>query len=420
MAQPPPAPAPAAPAAAAAAARLPAFKIREFWGGPTKERPQDETYLQWERHVRNTLEVAGWTQPVAICMVKRSLRGMASDLSQTLANDGYADLDEFCDTMKKLFVSPAHEAVAREQFDRRVQGPKEPIRAYHGMLLNLYLQGHVRQDEAWRYPEQGVAIIVQPPYANAAQQPGSKSVRLIQHFISGLRSEKLRIKIRDAATVEGTEYNDYSEILTRALALQANFDRNEYDQKRLAGYGDARMPAFDYWHRPPSRRPQEDPVPMDINKLGTAWCDLHQVDTHSNQDCVEQRRRRQGYPPTGRGGQERQERRPAEGRGQPMTGARPGADRGPQPRAARPAQARGRTRCNRCTGIGHWEKNCPSDPQVKLDRGRVNALEEEDEQGYGQEPEPEYDDPPEEERPILEVPSDSEEEQDPGNDQERL
>ncbi len=360
-------------------------------------------FLQWERHLRATARINQWTDDQTVMAAKAAMHGQASDLAQALPDtvrdcrecEPAGTLEAFYGQLRKLFVSPAHERLARAQFDNRVQGAKEPIRVFHGLLLALFKDGHAKIQEAWR---DNLHMPVPAPYLNRREPVGSRSQMLIQHFISGLRDKVIRDRLLDQQVAQGHEFNSYTDVLAASLAYLGNVEQSEEDQRRIRQGGPrGRIREYDYLKGVRGDREE----PMEIGALqdrrgGGNACRLHPEAAHTDQQCIVQRRKKAAN--AGKG---------------PVTStqtfhAKP-AD-GKKDRFVRKTKVdRSSATCRVCKGVGHFGNECPSSSRSQgTTRQRVNAVadgdqEDDDDQilvvddEYDDEQEEEYEDSDEEE-----------------------
>ncbi len=342
--------------------------------------PGGPTYLQWERSIRAICQANDYTLQQTILATKASLTGVASDMAQNLSNDAaaYASPRHFFEALRRVFVSPANIRLAQADFEKRTQRLQESIRVYHALLLALYTEGWAKVDEAWRDDEDNDPPA---PYENHQEPIGSRSTRLIERFISGLRDDELRLRMRDSV-IDGQAFDTYEAVLNRALAFMANRDQNEYDAKCIKT-GGTRLHLKEFDTLVPQNRgfrQDRQDQPMELGAVGAGgaaanakkWCTHHRVDTHSDAECYVQGGRPQRKP-----GPIADADRPRQGGGQlagrpdprPVAGPRAGA-----PRAAR--VDRDTAKCDTCGGIGHFYRECPSKPRRGRGqvRGRLGAI----------------------------------------------
>ncbi len=317
-----------------------------------------ESFRQWLRRFQATAAGNLWNPAQTMVAAQYALTGQAADMAETLsfapagyagANDGERLLN-FYAALRNLFLDPARQSVARATFEVTVQKRGENLRVFHAVLLALWIDAWLGQDEPWREQQ---PVIPQLPYDDANQAPGSRSQRLIEKFIQGIRDKETRLKVRDYITM-GHNIIEYQDVLTIALSFESNKDRNEVEQRRIA-YG-VRIPDPDAaLHRPRPRPAADAPVPMEIGNLdlgamqgqGRKWCRFHQTDTHADAECQAQKNQRQGAGPEGAAKGAVPRGRPPVPAGQPRP--RPG------PRVDRAA-----AKCGNCGGVGHFRKECPS------------------------------------------------------------
>ncbi len=348
-------------------------RLREF----SNENPKD-TYIQWERHLRAVAQCNRWKPDQVIVASKAAMIGQASDLAQALPNsvdhctecDPPGTLEAYYKQLRKLFVSPAHERLARSQFDSRVQGPKEPIRVFHGLLLGLYTDGHAKIQEAWR---DNPLLPVPAPYRNRGEAIGFKSQMLIQHFISGLRDRTVRERLLDQQIAQDKQFATYTDVLQAALGYMGNIQQSNEDQLRIkqgGARGHRLIKEYDYLSGANTGDKEE---PMEIGAIqdrqqGQQDCRLHPGAGHSDARCIVQRKKKM-----------------AANRG-PVTTTKVYHGKPSDMKTERAMRKNGKVdrataKCNRCGGIGHFERECPSAPTTQGKSGarsRVNVVVDED------------------------------------------
>ncbi len=348
-------------------------------------------YLEWERHLFAVALANNWQLDTTIRCAVAAMRGTASDMAQNLPLNAAQygnDMVEFRQQLRSLFLSPAFRQNAMMSFDMRVQGKDEPLRVYWGALLDLYKEGHCFTDEAWREDPNAQPVA---PYNAHAQPPGSRAPRLITAFIQGIYNPRLRLQVRNHVDGHlGHQVVEYLEVQRVAVAFESNQARNECDTKRVKD-----APQF-YRHleRDGLQRPAQNTAarrneePMELGALAQTpgWaqkkCQLHPEAGHLNGECRVQR-------------------------GQKLQGRQEGQmPRAGPPQRLRGAQAKAKIKrdeavCSNCRGVGHFAKECPSAKKAPKGAGGkpLNALDDpeeaevagEDEEGWEEEEDPDYD-----------------------------
>ncbi|XP_059092019.1 uncharacterized protein LOC131887430 [Tigriopus californicus] len=306
---------------------------------PTLAKTTDRDFYRFEASARAVAAANGWSVTQLVRAVTANVRKGAMDLLMSVVRDpaAFRTMDDFWARIRQQFVSPAHRQIARADYERRHQHPKEEIRSFHNALYQLWEDGHLEEDEPWRSNPQ-----LSEPYPGArTDPPGFRSVKLINHFLAGLLDDKIRMKIKDTISM-GVNITTYPEALTRALEFYANKERTRTERRRLhADHGSHIQ------HRKPEYfKPQERTESTDIRSIQThisstrKWCRLHQTNSHDDKECIVQQRRatqpRDKLTPT------------------------------PQLRQKLDTVKYGNT-CKRCNGKGHWARQCASKPSSRDD-----------------------------------------------------
>ena len=297
----------------------------------------------FQRQATLTARGNNWTLRQTIVAVLHAMQGDASRITATVSHDpdNYDNEQDFFDTIRLLFVTPAYSAQARAEFEARVQRKDENIRVFHGLLQKIWASGYMAQEEPWRAAAAGAP----PAPHQLADPPGYRSNKLMEKFISGLANETLRVKIRDSITM-GKDLTTYAEILERTLSFQANLTLNEENTRRVHSgqRHQYKPPAFDIPAQP-SRR-QDEPEPMEIGNIGNTrqgkekYCKIHKVNTHRTEDCrvyrKEQQQKQQGNSRNNQAKNTGTTTKPNQGQGK--TKSRP---------------------CYECGSPNHFKANCP-------------------------------------------------------------
>ncbi len=365
----------------AAPARL---KIPEFSNEPSEKGKKKQDYQQWVTRFRSAVRLNAYTPEQVIGAAQYALIGEAADLAECLSFElgAYAGADDegrlnnFFVALKELFQTPARAQIARTIMETRVQREDEDIHVFHSRLHRLWKDGWADTEEAWR---NAAVPVPQDPYDNLAQRPGSRSRRLIEKFIAGVRQEDIRLEIRRYIT-SGHDVTEYPEVLTLAVAFQSDKDRNAVDQRRItSGY---HPKSYDDYINPPRRARQarqgDAGEPMDVGNLdlaavnGGKWCTFHRTDQHEDREC---RAQRSSGADTGSRGRPNNPsaRKPGEGRSFPPSGSGASQKSSGGPGGMRGGKINRTTaKCGRCGGTGHFRRECPSAPGTlpALNQGR--------------------------------------------------
>ena len=176
-------------------------------------------FTLWLQHAKRVISANNWDCQTAI-------RGMLSSSAMTsvMSEDAahyHNDLNIFIDALKKKFVTPASEAVARQRFDIALQGAKENINRFHARLQEAYCESYAAIDEPWRFNN---ALPV-PDGEDRATQTGHRNVRLIRQFIRGLSDERIRLELYNSETGGLGPITTYEAAINRALTYLSNIER---------------------------------------------------------------------------------------------------------------------------------------------------------------------------------------------------
>jgi len=201
-------------------------------------------FVQWSFHAREMLEAANLQPPSSLHLIMGALRGSALEIARGLREEirGITTNQDFLDRLKELFVSPAHKQKAQAEFARRIQGQKEGIKVFHGLLKQLYHDAYDEEDQ--------------------------REAELIEHFIQGLKNRTLKRKLYDLIAINRFP-TTYYEALDLAMTYMASEERTTIDSA-----------SNQTWHKP-TRQPGTEP--MDIGA-----CRLHPRARHSNEECRQQ------------------------------------------------------------------------------------------------------------------------------------
>jgi hypothetical protein len=228
----------------------------EILSSPKKQEPRLNSYQLgddfqgWSFHVEMQLTASGLNPPHSLYLILGALRGPALHIARVVQPEilSYRTHEAFLYKLKTLFVSPAHKEQARAAYERRVQGKREGIRVYHGLLLQLY-------NDAFGPEER-------------------RETDLIQHFIAGIQVRSLVRKIHDLKVIDKYPPS-YPSALDICLHYMAEDERIDLESHRLQSRGyQAANSDFGY------KRGQNRPEPMDIGA-----CKLHPNAKHTNAEC---------------------------------------------------------------------------------------------------------------------------------------
>lgn len=103
---------------------------------PILSKTTDRDFYRFEAATKAVVAANNWDVKKTAMAVTASLRDEAMDLYMPIIKDptAFTSMDEFWTRVRKQFVSPAHQQIARAEYERRKQGPKETIRAFHAHL----------------------------------------------------------------------------------------------------------------------------------------------------------------------------------------------------------------------------------------------------------------------------------------------
>ena len=192
--------------------------------------------------------------PQSLYLILGALDGpaldMCRDLSEKVSN--YKTNEEFFEVLKEKFVSPAHTSIAKVNFERRCQEPKEDIKIYHGLLRSLY-------NDAYEVKERRENV-------------------LIERFLLGIRDKSLRQRVSELRIVNQLP-TDYDGVLNKALqylAERERFSTMENFQRRFTN------PNHPQQHH--GSNSMEEPM-----EIGS--CRLHKGAKHSDSECYSQKKK---------------------------------------------------------------------------------------------------------------------------------
>lgn len=187
------------------------------------------------------LKASNCNPPSSLYAIMAALNGSAVAMAKTLfvKIPDFDNNDDFFKDLRKIFVSPAHIAISRAKFERRIQQPYEKLATYHGLLKSLFMESY-ESDEI------------------------KSDTILIDKFISGLRNPRLRSKMLDLKVID-LHPKSYEECLTRAMGFMAQSET-----------------FFNGWEH-------NKPEPMEIGamkgKNNDKWCKTCNKLGHEDKDC---------------------------------------------------------------------------------------------------------------------------------------
>ncbi len=353
------------------------INLKTFRGG-------DRAYARFEQSCRHAIMANRWNLNTAIPAVLAALDGSAADSAATLSGDPAMynnNLDTFFNTLRMMFVSSAHEVVAKNRFESRVQGVKEDIRTYSNELFGLWLDAFSRQEEPWRYPPlHGGEAVPVPEGVDQNERPGFRSKRLIEHFLSGIRDKAVRIMIKNSLRIQPIQ--TYQDALDRATGFTASEEQAEVEEARIR-QGTALQKRWENY-TPNTGKKEEGPEPMDLGafkkreerkenssgQVGQRFCRYHGNCNHTSDYCRVLKENPKAWNPDRKtsGSQSsnvnRLSQRPPQQKGQD----------GEKKKNGREVQFI----CKNCGGKGHAAKVCPSAPAQK--KGNLHLLQKEEEE----------------------------------------
>ncbi|XP_059097066.1 uncharacterized protein LOC131891489 [Tigriopus californicus] len=257
---------------------------------PILNKTTDRDYYRFETTAKAVASANGWTDHQTIKAVIVSVREEALDLLRPAIRDPsvFRTINDFWNRVRKQFVSPAHQQIARTEYQRRHQRPREDISTFHTQLHQLWEDAYLEGDEPWRSNLQ-----MPEPYTGARADPtGYRSVKLINQFLTGLTDDEVRKSIKDAASL-GHSITTYPDALTRALEFSANKEQTRMEKRRLmADHG----PSFTQ-RKPEYFQPRDRTEPMEVGIIQTQssaapkWCRYHKRKSHNDEESLAQQRR---------------------------------------------------------------------------------------------------------------------------------
>ena len=324
-----------------------------------------------------------------------NLVGDAADSVRSFSDNvaSYNSLEDFFKKLKERFVTTAHTAIAKQRFGFVMQGPNENIRVFHNRLHTLWRDSFAADDEPWLFNSN-----IPCPLPNTMAEPGRRCLRLIDRFLVGLRSEVIRVSMRNNSYLNKVVYDDYNLALEHALALDASLGqiKSERQQHKISARAQLVNPTFDdarVHHTYDSiRSEQGGGVPMELGyakkgkkgrkvrfakrkvkrpqrrmvhahlpptdgiddgfvekyeRNAVSYCSLHKSEKHNDRDCRAQRKKK------------------VEAKGPNKTWGSEGthyANKSPK------QHDRKKGKCFNCGKQGHWQKEC----RVKRGKKRPN------------------------------------------------
>ena len=342
---------------------------------------------RFERSARLARVANRWGDQEYLVHVLGNLVGEAADSARSLSENLGAcrNIQDFFKRLKERFVTAAHASVARQIFGHICQMEKETIRSFHNRVHASWLDSYAEDDEPW---------LVDPNYPcppeHDPDMPGQRCKRIIDKFLSGLRSDVIRSSLRNHSLMTLTPFDNYNEVLERALALDASYGqlRTENQQHQLSNKIQHLAPTFDdarthltfdrvrashsrpeamdvgfarkgnFKKRPkktfkrpksgnkgvhyqqPTQRPRQQTGPAQFNtsfpRRSVSYCSYHQSDKHSDRECRAQQ-------------QQPGQRRVHFARGPPKAWKPSGGSTGFD---------KSKTKCFNCGTAGHWSREC--------------------------------------------------------------
>ena len=248
----------------------------------------------------------------------------------------YHNMDHFLQTIRVIFVSPAHQTAARAKFESRIQNENEPLATYHADIRSLAVDAFPRESPA-------------------------PDATLIDKFVSGLLNSSIRYEmLKEPIT-------NYNVALERAMHIASLHDINRiYDQRtKFPTKNRTEFPttvtgmpsAFIKKNvQPPQGEPMEIGAfkpnnPNNSNQGPRKYCRLHKTTSHSDAECQAQKKAgfSQHNPNRNAPNMTKSSQGPKsndQARGKPKTG----------------------DTCRNCGGRGHWARQCPSPKKAPTNR----------------------------------------------------
>ena len=173
-----------------------------------------------------------------------NLVGDAADSARSLSEDvtSYASINDFFKRLKERFVTCAHATIAKQRFGFVSQGENESLRAFHNKLHTLWRDSFAPEDEPWLFNRN-----IPCPFPNTIAEPGRRCKRLIDKFLAGIRSDVIRVSMRNNAYLNKIVYDDYTMALEHSLALDASLGQIKSERQQLKISAKAQLvdPTFD-------------------------------------------------------------------------------------------------------------------------------------------------------------------------------
>ena len=308
--------------------------------GSTIFHPYDgspATFDEWANHVRVMVASRKAVVPDCCYEIIGALRGSANLMAQRIVPKlaSYTSLEPFLEDLRRLFVSPAHRQQARALYERRVQLPGEPVKIYHGLLHQLY-------NDAYEKAEQ-------------------KEASLIEHFVRGLRDERIANRLLELE-VEKKFPKTYDEALEMVLHYNAQHAKLAKSKAQDSRKCELELRQYREWLRDlkePKREKEVKstttftPEPMEVDA-----CKLHPFSPHTDADCRVQKKRKK---------QQLQKKAKVVSQ---ATKAVPATSSTPTVPPRKRKSNLPRNVCAKCRQTGHWAKDCPG----KAGQDQVSTL----------------------------------------------
>ena len=322
-------------------------------------------------------ETNKWTDQETLLHVLGNLHGNAADNARSLSRkiEDYTNLREFFQKLRERFVSIAHRAIAQVNFKDIVQQKDENIRSFHARLRTAWFDAFGKEEEPWLFDTN-----IKPPTGVNPGQPGESSQTLIKHFLQNLRSDVIRLHMRNTAHSTNSPYISYSKCLEDALYFSYSFGQLDAERRRfqVADRHKPFMPTFDsphvhysyttgdFGHSRQGRGSNEVPAELSVLRKGKGkkkfgkkksrnrggvhlaqkatkqvnYCTYHKSEKHTTEQC----RALKGGKKTG-AGSSGQSNGKWKSQGQAKkTGRKSGT-------------------CHNCGKTGHWKNECRSSPK---------------------------------------------------------
>lgn len=344
-----------------------------------------QQFMRFQRIAYLAKEANNWSDQQLILHVLGNLIGPAADCCRSLSSDvkDYASITEFFKKVRERFVTVAHTGVARQRFAALVQEKDETIRAFHARLHTAWHDAYAEDDEPWLFN-----ATVPIPFGRSKGSPGNGCQRLIDAFLNGLRSEVIRVQLRNTALLNNRPYVSYADALKDALNLnfslgQVASERNRFylsDRSRIVQptYDTHKVHhQFSRYSTPRTGRNDEVPMEIGLAKKGkgkkgparkkpkarlvhtlpgnqgnnVAYCKFHKTDSHSDSTCRAQQKTSSGKKSEGQNkGQWQSANKPKSNSNKPKNGPSNGLNKQ-------------KIKCFNCQKMGHFAKECRSPKQ---------------------------------------------------------